>query len=78
MISDDLLTQIAAITTLTSQDIEDLRACDPNQVATLIRTYVDMGKVADRGVWVQVANILKEAGEYAPLASMIIGIIGVL
>lgn len=78
MISDDLLAQIAALTSLTAQDIEDLRACDPNQIATLMRTYENAGKVSSRGLWVQIANILKQAGDYAPLGSLIVSIAGVL
>ncbi len=78
MISDDVLAQIAALTNLTAEDIEDLRACDPNQLATLMRTYQDDGKVSDRGLWVQIGNILKEAEGYVPLGGLIISIIGVI
>lgn len=78
MISDDVLAQIAALTNLTAQDIEDLRACDPNQLATLMRTYQDDGKVSDRGLWVQIGSILKQTVDYAPLGSLIVSIIGVI
>jgi hypothetical protein len=78
MISNDVLAQIAALTNLTAQDIEDLRACDPNQLATLMRTYEDAAKVSSRGLWVQIGNILKQAEDYAPLGSLIISIIGAI
>jgi len=79
MISDDVLSQIAAIApNLTAQDIEDLRACDPTQVAMLMQTYQDMGKVADRGVWLKIAAVLEQVIMYAPLASTIITIVEVV
>lgn len=79
MISDDVLSQIAAIApNLTAQDIEDLRACDPMQIAMLMKTYEDMGKVADRGVWVRIATALEPLAAYAPLVASILTIVKVV
>jgi len=76
MISDDVLSQIAAIApNLTAQDVEDLRACDPVQIAMLMKTYEDMGKVEDRGVWVKIAAVLEPLAAYAPLAAGILTIV---
>ena len=74
MSADDTITKIAAISALTPRDIEDLRACDPTTLAVLMQTYQDSGAVADRGVWVEIGNILKQSAAYLPLAQGILGI----
>jgi hypothetical protein len=79
MISDDVLSQIAALApNLTAQDIEDLRACDPGQIAMLMKTYEDMGKIPDRGVWVKIAAALEPLLAYAPLAASLATIVKTL
>ncbi len=76
MSADDIITKIAAISSLTARDIEDLRACDPNQLALLMQTYEENGLVENRGVWVEIGNALKQSAEYLPLAQALIGIAG--
>jgi hypothetical protein len=79
VISDDVLSQIVAVApNLSAQDIEDLRTCDPTQIARLMRTYQNAGKIADRGIWVKLATILQQVAAYAPLASTILTVVDAL
>jgi len=72
--SQDTLVRIASITTLTAQDLDDMQACNAVQLAALMRGYENDGKVGDRSLWTEVANILADVAEYAPLAGSIIKI----
>jgi predicted phosphodiesterase len=74
----DPIVQLAGLTTLTKEDLEGLKACDAMQLAVLMRAYIDMGKVADRGVWAKVATILQGIMEYAPLAGLIFQLLPLL
>jgi hypothetical protein len=69
--ADDTIVQIAHLTSLTRQDVLDLQGLSPEICAAVMRSYIDAGKVADRGTWVKIGNALKEVGEYAGVAPII-------
>jgi|HubBroStandDraft_4_1064222.scaffolds.fasta_scaffold1365821_1 hypothetical protein len=71
MSADDTIAEIAALTTLTRQDVLDLQGLSPEIAAAVMRSYIDSGKVADRGAWVKIGHALKEVGEYAGVATII-------
>lgn len=73
--SQDVLVRIASITTLTAQDLDDMQACNAVQLDALMRGYENDGKVGDRAIWREVATILAEVAEYAPLAGSIVKIV---
>ena len=78
MTTDVMIEQLAGLTTLTKQDVDDLKSLSPQDAALVMRTYEDMGKVADRGLWVKIGNALKEVGEYAGVAGIIFAAIPLL
>lgn len=78
MSTDNVIVQLAGLTTLTKEDLEGLKACDAAQLAVLMRAYIDAGKVADRGVWEKVAFILHGVMEYSSLAGLIFQVLPLL
>ena len=75
---DEVIFAIARFTTLTKDDVEGLGKLDPNQAALVMKTYEDAGKVSDRGLWVKIGELLKQAGEYASIAGIIFSAIPLL
>ena len=75
---DDVLVRFAGETTLTAADLEGLSTLAPADVALLMRTYEDCGKVHTRSFWERLAAELKTLEEYAPLASLLIAAIPLL
>lgn len=78
MSADDTIAHIASLTLLTEADIEGLRNCTPAEVAVILRSYINDGKIADRGLLVTIGNALKQAGEYAPIGGLILSAIPLL
>jgi hypothetical protein len=78
MTDQDIFIRIASITSLSEQDLDDLEACNPTQLAAIMRGYENDGKVGGSAVWREVSIILQEAARYAPLASAILNIVTVV
>jgi hypothetical protein len=72
---EDVYVRIASLTQLTPQDLADMQACNPTQLAALMRGYENDGKVANSGVWSEIATILQGVAAYAPLAGTIVSIV---
>ena len=76
--TEDAIFKIGQYTKLTSKDVADLDAIaksNPDTLAGLMQDYVDMGAVADRGLWAKIGEDLQAAAPYLGLASAVVAVV---
>jgi hypothetical protein len=73
MSADDTLVALCTRTGLTTDDLEGLRACNPAQIAVLMKVYEDAGKVRSTSTWEDVGSTFLQIGAYAGAGAAILG-----